>query len=102
MPPLLTVSGSASVNEGAVYTLTLAASDPGADTISSWDITWGDGTSLLVTGNPASVTHTYADGPHGYTITASATDEDGTYSAHNLSVTVNNVAPTLTLSGAAA
>lgn len=37
--------------------------------------------------------HTYADGPNTYTISATATDEDGTFSAVSLTVTVNNVAP---------
>ena len=48
------------------------------------------------------MTHTYADGRHNYTISATATDEDGTYAAGNtVAVTVNNVAPTLAISGAA-
>ena len=42
-----------------------------------------------MTGNPASVTHTYADGPNNYAISATATDEDGTYAAGNtVAVTV--------------
>jgi len=76
--PSLVIRGAASVQEGAVYTLGLSATDPGADTISSWSIDWGDGTVETVLGNPASVTHTYADGANSYTIRASATDEDGT------------------------
>ncbi len=44
----------------------------------------------------------YADGTANYTISATATDEDGTYAAGNtVGVTVNNVAPTLAISGAA-
>ena len=76
--PTLTISGAANVNEGAIYTLNLSSSDPGTDTITSWTINWGDGTQV-VTGNPSSVTHTYADGPNSYTISATATDEDGTF-----------------------
>ena len=46
------------------------------------------------------VTHTSPDGPNGYTVTASVTDEDGTFSpAGSRAVTVNNVAPSLTLTG---
>ena len=43
-----------------------------------------------VSGNPASVTHVYADGnsTSNYTISATATDEDGTYAAGN-TVAVN-------------
>ncbi|MEJ5223874.1 MAG: PKD domain-containing protein [Anaerolineales bacterium] len=98
--PTLTISGADTVNEGGVYTLNLSASDPGADTISGWTINWGHGAPQNVTGNPSSVTHTYPDGPASYTITATATDEDGTYSANSQSVTVNNVAPTVTVTNA--
>jgi hypothetical protein len=34
-----------------------------------------------VTGNPGSVSRIYADGAHSYSITATASDEDGTYAA---------------------
>ncbi len=99
--PTLTISGAATVNEGSVYVLNLSSTDPGVDTISSWTINWGDGIQV-VAGNPSSVTHTYADGSASYTISATATDEDGTYAAGNtVNITVNNVAPTLAISGAA-
>ena len=99
MAPSLTISGNATVDEGAVYTLNLASTDPGADTITEWEITWGDGNVETVTGNPASVTHTYADGDNNYTIRATATDEDGTTAANSIGVSVLNVAPSLTISG---
>jgi Ca2+-binding RTX toxin-like protein len=99
--PTLAISGAASTNEGSSYTLNLSSADPGQDTISQWTINWGD-TTQVVTGNPSSVTHTYADGTSNYTISATAIDEDGTYAAGNtVAVTVNNVAPTLAISGAA-
>ncbi len=96
--PALAISGAASVDEGAVYTLNLSSSDPGDDTITSWTIDWGD-SSEVVSGNPASVTHTYADGAATYTISATATDEDGTFSSNSLVVTVENVAPTADAGG---
>jgi PKD repeat protein len=99
--PSLTISGAASVDEGSLYTLNLSFFDPGDDTITSWAINWGDGIQV-VSGNPTSVTHTYADGLNGYMISATADDEDGTFAAGStVGVTVNNVAPTLTLVGAA-
>jgi RTX calcium-binding nonapeptide repeat (4 copies)/PKD domain len=103
VPPTLSISGAAVTNEGASYSLGLSSSDPGADTISSWAINWGDGSAVqTVSGNPSSVTHTFADGSNNYTISASATDEDGTYAAGNtVAVAVHNVAPTLALAGAA-
>ncbi len=97
--PALTISGAASVDEGATYTLSLASLDPGDDTIANWTINWGDEVEV-VSGNPASVDHVYADGPASYTITATATDEDGTFASNDVAVTVDNVAPTLTISGA--
>ena len=101
--PTLTLSGAPSVNEGSTYTLGLASSDPGADTISQLDDHLGRWQRRqAVMGSPSSVTHVYADGPNNYTISATATDEDGTDNAGNtVAVTVNNVPPTLTLSGAA-
>ncbi len=98
--PTLTISGADTVNEGSVYTLNLSATDPGTDIISGWSIDWGHGSPQAVTGNPSSVAHTYPDGPNTYTITATATDEDGTYSANSKSVTVNNVTPTVTATDA--
>src|SRR6202042_1169332 len=99
--PTLAISGASSTNEGSAYTLSLSSSDPGADTISQWTINWGDSTQV-VSGHPARVSHTYADGTANYMISATATDEDGTYAAGNtVAVTVNNVAPTLAISGGA-
>jgi len=98
--PTLAISGAANVNEGASYTLNLSSLDPGADTVNQWTVNWGDGIEV-VSGNPTSVAHTYADGDANYTISATATDEDGTYAAGNtVAVAVHNVAPTLVLSGA--
>jgi hypothetical protein len=100
--PTLTIGGAANVNEGALYTLNLSSADPGADTISFWTINWGDGTqNQVVVGNPASVTHTFADGPALRTINATATDEDSTFAANMLMVTVANISPALSISGAA-
>ena len=67
--PEIVIAGDPSVNEGAIYTLSLSAGgDPGADTVSQWVIDWGDGTTQTVTGNPSSVTHVYADGAADYMI----------------------------------
>ena len=99
--PTLTLSAIGDVDEGSVYTLNLASEDPGEDTISSWEINWGDGAVETVVGNPSSVDHVYADGPNIYLISAQATDEDGTYSANTVEVTVHNVTPTITLTGPA-
>nr|WP_315182272.1 PKD domain-containing protein [uncultured Albidiferax sp.] len=104
--PTATVSGASSVLEASVYTLSVGAiSDPGADTRTGYTITWGDGNTSSFT--PAqwaaaagSFTHTYADNAAA-TITVSATDEDGTFVLGTQAVTINNVAPTAQLTGAA-
>ncbi len=83
-PPALITTGSATVEQGMVYTLNLTAIDSGADTISSWIINWGDGAIETFVGNPASATHIYTNSGFTYNILASATDEDGTYLQNQL------------------
>ena len=38
VPPTLTVAGAATADEGAVYSLSLSATDPDADKIKWWDV----------------------------------------------------------------
>ena len=83
--PTLELSGPELIQQGTVYTLTLTPTDPGDDTISQWDIDWGDGSETDTVYSPdLSMTHTYPTGEATYVITATATDEDGTYVAGNL------------------
>ena len=101
--PSIAISGNANVNEGSAYSLTLGAvTDPGTDTVSSYVVHWGDGNSNTYTTNGAK-SHTYADGPNDYNVTVDLVDEDGTFTnaANALSVHVNNVAPSIAISGAA-
>jgi hypothetical protein len=59
--PTIAISGAASVNEGSAYSLTLGAvTDPGTDTVSSYIVHWGDGSSSTYSSNGVK-THTYAD-----------------------------------------
>ncbi len=99
VPPTLTMSGGTAVVVGAPYTLQLSATDPGNDTVSQWVITWGDGDVQTVSGNPSLVTHAYAS-VSDCIISASASDEDGTYAANSIGVSVtatDQVAPIATL-----
>ena len=89
------------VGEGAAYVLSLGnVVDPGRDSVTSYAIHWGDGTSETFSGSPngLSRTHTYADGASGgtaRTITIDLTDDDGTFAAlGSKAITVNNLAPT--------
>jgi len=100
--PTISVAGLDSVNEGSLYSLNLGpVIDPGDDT-ATVTINWGDLTAVETFAGPSAAvtkTHTYADGPNNYTITVTLTDEDGTFPGGTKQVTVNNVAPTVSLSG---
>ncbi|MFO0789325.1 MAG: right-handed parallel beta-helix repeat-containing protein [Pirellulales bacterium] len=91
----VTISGPAAVNEGAAYTLTLNPTNPGSLNITSWDITWGDGSpTQIVSGNPLSVNHIFVEGPSSPVITAVAHTTYGPANSNSVPVTVNNVVPT--------
>jgi uncharacterized delta-60 repeat protein len=83
-PPGLLASGPLRITPGQPYTIALAASpDAGQDTITSWQIDWGDGTGLqFLPASSASASHVFATSDNPYHITVSATDEDGTYLAN--------------------
>ncbi|MBK8918090.1 MAG: hypothetical protein IPM73_08615 [Betaproteobacteria bacterium] len=103
--PTLNLTGNATTPEGSVYTLNIGHSDPGADTLSSYTINWGDGSANTVVSaaqlasQSGNVTHSFADGAANFTISVQATDEDGTWS-NTKAITVNNVAPTAAVTGA--
>ena len=93
--PQLTLIGLDSVAEGADYKLTLDADDPGDDTISQWIVDWGDGTAEAYGPGTESAVHQFADDGQR-TISVSALDEDGIYTATK-SVTVGNAVPVLSI-----
>jgi len=86
------------VDEGSVVFFSGSFTDPGtADTHTiEWD--FGDGTMASDTLSPS---HVYADDGI-YTVTLWVTDDDMGVSSDTLTVTVNNVAPTVALTGAEA
>jgi RHS repeat-associated protein len=90
------IMGPASVDEAATYRLDLHAL---GFTATGWTVNWGDGTEVYPAGTDTYVEHTYADGDNQYTVTASAGDGTDTFAADAVTVDVDNVAPTLTLSG---
>lgn len=92
-PAISSLSGDTTGTEGETLAWTCAATDPGTDTVSyAWS--FGDGS----TATGASVTHGYTD-EGGYTVTCTASDEDGASSSSTLGVTTTNVAPALTITG---
>ena len=101
--PTIAISGAANVNEGSSYSLTLGAvTDPGADTVTSTSST-GATAAATPTAATASRPTPTPTVPNTYNITVDLVDEDGTHldRANAASVTVNNVAPTIAISGAA-
>lgn len=66
------------VNRGQTTTIAFSAIDPGADTISSWSIDWGNGYTQTVPGTDRSATYRYPD-VGNFNITVRPTDEDGTH-----------------------
>ncbi len=76
--PTLILGGDGGIVVGAAFLLTLDASDPGDDIITSWNIDWGDGTNTLgLSSEPAPQSHTYPIGLNNVTITVETFDEDG-------------------------
>ncbi len=92
--PTLTISGASTGTAGNNYSLTLASSDPDDDSMTSWLVNWGDGSSaqnvtagseVLSNGKwvtTATVNHTYST-PGNYTVSATGTDSTGSHSAGN-------------------
>jgi hypothetical protein len=99
VPPTLVISGAAAIDAGALYTLELSSADAGQDVIASWSIQWGDGTVDTLLGNPDSATHVYLNGSLEATIRASAQDEDGTFEANSLAVSVRGQSGVLVAHG---
>jgi hypothetical protein len=97
--PTFTITGANSVSEGTAYALSFAATDPGADTITGWSVNWGDGATSTFAAGASAASHVYTDGTATRSIVVSATDEDGTHAAAARAVTVQNVAPTLIVTG---
>ena len=89
-PSITTFSTPSSAYEGVSASFSGAATDVAADTVTyTWN--FGDGS----TSTSASTTHTYADNGT-YTVTLTATDEDGGTSSRSTTLSVANVAPSIT------
>lgn len=148
--PMLILDGTDYIGMGSAYTIFLSADDPGDDTITTWEIDWGDGVVSTYSGNVGDIdgdldsdfqdflqlqvgygmttdatrqdgdldddgdvdfsdflvlqvaygstasapisfaTHIYPSVLDTYTINATATDEDGSYAAPSIDVTVTD------------
>jgi hypothetical protein len=100
--PTVTAPANQSANEGASTAINLGSfSDPGPDSPWAVDVDWGDGSAhatfnMTATGSLGSLNHTYADGPATRTVSVKVTDKNGGSETRSFSVSVANVAPTIT------
>jgi hypothetical protein len=100
--PTVDAGTDATIDEGDTFAQGGSFSDPGADTWTA-TVSYGDSSgerALTLTGNTFALSHAYADNG-SYTVTVSVFDGDVT-STDTAQVTVNNVAPTVSATGAAA
>ena len=92
VPPTLVVRGGPSATTTAPYDLLLSATDVGADTITGWLIDWGDGVTEPAAAAATVVRHTYSRAGT-FTVRALAMNEDGTFPAGTVTVSVSTPAP---------
>lgn len=88
--PTFAAAASSPVPGGNLAQYVLTRSDPGADTVSNVLINWGDGhtQNSSTLGSVLNLTHIY-ESSGNFTISATITDEDGTYSAATTLVNVS-------------
>jgi hypothetical protein len=90
--PTIQLTAPNNTAEGQSFNITWSYTDPGqSDTVTAWDVDWGDDTTSTLAGNATGSSHSYAeDGT--YVITLTSTQTDGQTSVtHN--ITVSNEAP---------
>jgi hypothetical protein len=92
--PTTSLVGSGQHALGDPYELTLGTvTDPGQDTVTSWTVHWGDGTTDIYSSAQPNPTHTYTSG-FSDLITLDLSDEDGTYTdVAELTTSVPDVTP---------
>ncbi|HZZ42828.1 MAG TPA: ELWxxDGT repeat protein [Tepidisphaeraceae bacterium] len=98
VPPTLQIApaSNASVILGETFTLSVDASDPGTDHITSWDINWGDQHSDTISASAGLINHLYTTSGQ-YHISITTHDEDGSYS-DTRSIAVTATPPSATVS----
>ncbi|MBB6429911.1 PKD domain-containing protein [Algisphaera agarilytica] len=77
--PTLSITRSAAVEVGQVYSLMLDVTDPGEDVITQWSIDWGDNSVIEIEpGSTSLFTHSYTN-TGTFKIIVTAADDAGTY-----------------------
>src|SRR2546427_2861138 len=98
LAPTVTVTAAASANEGASVSISFTATDDEA--ISKTCVSFGDGSSVCAT---SPVSHVYSTGgvaSKAFTITVNATDAAGVTGSKTASITINDLAPSVTVTSA--
>jgi PKD domain len=87
VPPTIKITGPTAFHVGQTYTLDLSDKQIGTGhNVITWTINWGDGSApQQVPGTDTSVTHVFSTHAHA-TITATATNDVGTYDSNVLHV----------------
>ncbi|MCA9926806.1 MAG: Ig-like domain repeat protein, partial [Anaerolineales bacterium] len=105
VPPVLALSGDATVDEGSTHTYTFTVTDPG-DSFTVDSLTVGAGSelvagSLVTAGGGGSFQVTFPDGPGSASVSLQVLDSTGLLSnTETIAVTVNNVKPSVAILGA--
>ncbi|RDH87793.1 MAG: hypothetical protein DIZ78_04420 [endosymbiont of Escarpia spicata] len=90
--PTVDAGPDQTINEGDTANFSGSFTDPG--TVDTHTIEWNFGDGSAPVSGSLTPSHTYADNGI-YTVTLMVTDKDGAVGADTLTVTVNNVAPTV-------
>ena len=98
--PVVNAGSDQTVNEGEVFNFNGSYTDVDTNDTHTALIDWGDGTGVEAVSvdslaKELSGSHVYADNGT-YTVVVTITDSEGVSSSDSLTVTVNNVAPTVT------
>ena len=93
-PPSLNFNQSATtVPTGTTVSLTISAADPDGS-VTGLEVNWGDGSIHSLQANASSDTHAYALAG-SYTITVTATDDEGITGSSQASIAITDRSPTL-------
>jgi len=93
-PTVGAITGDTSANEGQTKSYSVSASDPDGDALSyAWSVTSGN--ASITGSNGASASVDFTDGPSTVGLQVVVSDGQGHSVTKTLSVTENNVAPTL-------
>ena len=106
VPPTVTLAGPTTADEGGTNAYSFTVADPGADTFPASSETCGaNGTLSDRIFDPAtgsgSFRCTYSDASSGSVVRVTVLDDDGGSGSDSITVTVNEVAPTVALTGPA-